>query len=198
MAGDFDKLYSVLAAWGARHAIHVDEADLDEDTPGEFDGLSVTMNRGYDPEQRCYYLMHALGSIVQYSLDPPRWKGMFDELRAAKAARPRHAERIEAAIGDFLTYEEAASDFAVHILIETGHADLIPSYTNFARADLEAMTYFHREGAAPVWPTFFADWNRRVAAGEQPVKPFRPLPIPAFHPVPMREQEIVQEQGSGP
>ncbi len=68
---------------------------------------------------------------------------------------------------------------------------MIPAYTSFFRADLEAITVFHRTGKAPVWLEFFADWKRRVSRGEQVVAPYVPKPIPPFKPVRIAVQEVL-------
>jgi hypothetical protein len=52
---------------------------------------------------------------------------------------------------------------------------------------------FHRDGLAPVWHTFYADWTARVSRGELCLQPFEPKPIPAFTPVPIEPQEVIQE-----
>jgi hypothetical protein len=81
------------------------------------------------------------------------------------------------------------------MLAEISHSDVIPSYTNFMRADLEALTEFHHTGKAPVWREFFARWNAEVARGDRRVPPFEPKPVPPFQPVRTERQEILQEQG---
>ena len=45
-----------------------------------------------------------------------------------------------------------------------------------------------------VWKDFFAEWNRKVARGEQAVPAFPPQPVPPFQPVKMPEQGVIQEQ----
>jgi hypothetical protein len=118
---------------------------------------------------------------------------MFDELRDAKKARADPA-RLERAIAAYRDFETESSEFAVWLLGELGHAGAVPSYTNFMRADLEALTAFHRTGVAPAWRDFFACWNEDVAAGRRDVEPFRPKPLPPFTAVPIERQEILQTQ----
>jgi hypothetical protein len=62
------------------------------------------------------------------------------------------------------------------------------------RADLEALTEYHRTGKAPVWRDFFALWNADVASGRRVVTPYTPKPLPAFTPVAIERQEILQKQ----
>jgi hypothetical protein len=62
------------------------------------------------------------------------------------------------------------------------------------RADLEALTAFHRTGQAPVWREFFARRTEEVAAGRREVPTFRPKPIPPFTPLEIECQEILQKQ----
>ena len=66
--------------------------------------------------------------------------------------------------------------------------------TNFMRADLEALTEFHRSGHAPVWRDFFARWNEEVNSNRKKVIPFTPKPVPAFKPMQFERQEVLQKQ----
>ena len=50
--------------------ITVIQADLDDEVPGEFDGLTITLNRDYDPIERTFYLAHSIGSIAEWSIHP--------------------------------------------------------------------------------------------------------------------------------
>jgi hypothetical protein len=80
------------------------------------------------------------------------------------------------------------------VLHEIRHADVVSPYSVFFRADIEAMTIFHRTGKEPRWPDFLADWKARVARGEIRVEPFRPKPVPRFRPVRIEKQEVLQER----
>lgn len=191
-------LFGSLCARAESYGIKVREDRLGAETAGRFDGLSVTMNRTYDPQERCFYLAHAVGSIAAYSLNPSASQAMFDELRAARADREADPGRLERAIEAFRAFEEEASQYAVWLLADLGYRGIVPDYTVFARADVEAMTHFHREGVAPRWTEFFAEWKRAVAAGERRVKPYQRKPIPTFQPVPMASQEVIQEQDGQP
>ncbi len=95
----------------------------------------------------------------------------------------------------FRAFETESSEFAVWLLAELGHGDVIPSYTNFMRADLEALTEFHRTGKAPVWRDFFARWNEETADGRRLVLPYQAKQVPPFDPVRIEKQEVLQEQG---
>ena len=176
-----------------RYGVDVSVERMDVETPGRFDGPTITVNSSHQPAEQCYHLAHALGSIVAWSVDRPGATRVFDELRTAKRARPRDHRRFEEALAGFARFEEMASRYAVWFLNEAGHAELIEPYTMFFRADLEAMRIFHREGKAPVWPQFFAAWKRSVASGTITVKPYTPSPIPPFVPVRIPAQEVVQE-----
>lgn len=198
MAHDFAKVYADLRRWAEDRGIRVREERLDEETPGAFDGLSVTMNRDYDPEERCHYLAHSLGSIVEWALRPRESQAVYDELRAAKKEKARDPGRLERALAGFAAFEERASEYAVALLDDLGQADLVPAYTAFARADLDAMTVFHRTGRAPVWREFFPAWRAEAARGERQVVPYRPRAVPDFRPVRIQTQEIVQEADGQP
>ena len=80
------------------------------------------------------------------------------------------------------------------LLAEQGHTAVLSLYANFMRADLEALTEFHRSGRAPVWHAFFHHWNEEVARGLRKLLPFIPRPIPPFRPLRIENQEILQEQ----
>ncbi len=167
---------------------------LKPEQAGAFDGVSVTLNSAYGSEELTYYLAHALGSIARWSLSRAAVQGMFDELRAAKADRPPDVMRLERAIDGYRAFEIESSEFAVWLLAELGHGGAVASYTNFMRADLEALTEFHRTGRAPVWRDFYSRWNEEVAAGRRQVPPFHAKPIPPFTPAAIEKQEILQKQ----
>lgn len=191
---DRARLYQDVRDWADAHGVRVVQLRLKPEQAGAFDGVSVTLNSSYGVEELTYYLAHSLGSIVRRSLSRDAVQCLFDELRAAKADRA-DAARLERAIGAYRAFEVESSEFAVALLADLGHADAVPSYTNFMRADLEALTEFHRTGRAPVWREFFVRWNEEVASGRRVVEPFRPKPIPAFTPVAIENQEILQKQG---
>jgi hypothetical protein len=193
MPARHEALFDQLRAWAESHGIAVSEQPLGAETPGRFDGPTVTMNERYDPAERAWYFAHALGSIVRWSQSPDECDTLFERLDDAKARRKQNPSRLEFELSDYRVYESDASEYAVWLLKELGFEDLIPAYTKFARADLEIMTLHHRNGTAPPWREFFAEWNRDVAAGRRKVEPYRLKPIPPFHPVKMREQKILQE-----
>jgi hypothetical protein len=132
-------------------------------------------------------------SIVRWSLSKPRVQSMFDNLRVAKKD-PGDKHRLERAIDAYRAFEIESSEFAVALLSEVGEREVIPFYTNFMRADLEALTEYHRTGQAPIWRDFFDTWNENVAANRQIVAPFPPKPIPSFKPTTIETQEIIQKQ----
>ena len=55
---------------------------------------SEELEDDYPPEESYYYLAHALGSIVRWSLEPETWRAMFEELEAAKANRRADPARL--------------------------------------------------------------------------------------------------------
>lgn len=190
---DFMQILNDVAAWATTHGIDVRRQALQPEQAGTFDGVSVTLNSAYRADEQTYYLTHTLGSIARWSLSRNAVQDLFDELRAAKADRGDRV-RLTRAIDAYRAFERESSEFAVGLLMKLEQGDAVPSYTNFMRADLEALTEFHRRGQAPVWHEFFARWNRDVASGRREVFPFRPKPMPAFAPVEIEKQEIVQKQ----
>jgi hypothetical protein len=167
---------------------------MDIEKPGEFDGLSITINPRHDPVAAAFYLAHAFGSIVQWSTDFAGAKKVFDDLADAKKQRQKARAGFEAALSRYRAFEQTSSEHAVWLLAQAGHGGAIQPYTVFFRADIEAMTIFHRTGKAPDWPEFFADWKRKVASGEIRIEPFRPRPFARFRPVKIDQQEVLQER----
>jgi hypothetical protein len=164
---------------------------MDPETPARFDGPSITINEGQGDAERCYYLAHSFGSIAAWSLDFERVHHMFETLRAAKQSRD--AARLDDAIEAFARFEEVASEYAVWLLEATLLRRLVEAYTEFFRADLDAMRIFHRTGKAPTWDEFFAGWRERARRGDVTIAPYTPRPIPPFRPVRIPEQEVVLE-----
>jgi hypothetical protein len=194
MTLDFSQTYEAVRDWATARGITVQESDWSANKAGEFDGISVTMNARYTAEERTIYLAHALGSMVRWSLSLPQVQEMFNELRAAKKEKDSDPKRLEQAIAKYQAFEIESSEFAVWLLARLGHSHVIPHFTNFMRADLEALTQFHRSGRAPIWRDFFAEWNEQVNQGRRSIQPFAAKSIPAFHPKSIEKQEILQQQ----
>jgi hypothetical protein len=197
MSVNSDQVYEAICRWATTQGISVGTRQLKANKAGEFDGVSVTMNSEYHVEERTFYLVHALGSMVRWSQSPPEIQGLFEELRAAKQEKHTDPDRLERAIEQYRAFEVESSEYAVWLLAQLGADEVVPSFTNFMRADLEALTLFHRFGRAPVWREFFADWNAELSLRRTTAAPFTPKPIPAFHPKQIEMQEILQEQPSG-
>jgi hypothetical protein len=68
----------------------------------------------------------------------------------------------------------------------------LASFTRFARADIEAIVTYHRDGVAPIWSEFFEAWKARAARGEISVEEFIPREIPPFKPHSIEPQEVVR------
>jgi hypothetical protein len=188
----FEPVIKAAGQWCEVHGIQLHQQPLPSQQAGEFTGTSVVMNSDFPAEDRLYYLVHALGSIVRWSLSRNAVQGMFDELRDAKKNKDADLPRFERAVAAYRGFEIESSEFAVWLLKTIGHPETIDSYTNFMRADLEAMTQFHRTGHAPKWGDFFRQWSADVAAGRRRVEPYEFKPIPPFQPVTTERQEILQ------
>ena len=184
------ELFDNLEGFASSHGIQVCLREMDLETPGEFDGPTITINPVHDRQACCYYLAHSLGSIYQWSTDFEHARKVFEDLRDAKR-RPRRG--FEEALDQWRRFEQVSSDHAVWVLAETGHPEAVEPYTVFFRADIEAMTVFHRTGKEPRWPDFFASWKEKVASGEIQIGPFQPKPIGRFTPVKIEKQEVLQE-----
>ncbi len=188
------ELFDDLRAYIERHGIGVVLRSMEIEKPGEFDGLTITINPNHDRESASYYLAHAFGSIVQWSTDFNRAQEVFDELRDAKRARGEDPARFDRALARYQRFEELSSEHAVWALVDSGHPQAVRSYTIFFRGDIEAMTIFHRSGKAPRWPEFYAAWKDRVDCGAIRLEPFTPRPFSPFQPVRIEKQEVLQER----
>jgi hypothetical protein len=184
-------LFADLVRFVTNHGVEVRIRNMDAEKPGEFDGPSITINPLHDRVACSYYLAHSFGSIYQWSTDFEHARKVFEDLRDAKEARGAGFDR---ALEAWRQFETTSSEHAVWVLGEAGHADFIDAYTVFFRADIEAMTIFHRTGKEPRWPDFFADWQARVERGEIRIDPFTPKPVASFKPVRIEKQEVVQER----
>jgi hypothetical protein len=183
----FDDLTRFISARG----VEVRLKDMDLEKPGVFDGPTITINPKHDQEAASFYLAHSFGSIAQWSTDFAHAQKVFDDLRDANKVQ---GGRFEEALKAWRLFEQTSSDHAVWVLDQVGHAEAIAAYNVFFRADIEAMTIFHRTGKEPRWPDFFAEWKRKVAKGEVRIEPFQPKPITAFVPVKIEKQEVLQER----
>lgn len=184
-------LFDNLEGFVSSHGVQVRLREMDLDKPGEFDGPTITINPRHDRQACCYYLAHSLGSIYQWSTDFEHAREVFEDLRDAKKGRRRG---FEDALEQWRRFEQVSSDHAVWVLAQVGHPQAIDAYTVFFRADIEAMTIFHRTGKEPRWPDFFAEWKQRIASGEIQIEPFRPKPVARFRPVRIEKQEVLQER----
>jgi hypothetical protein len=99
---------------------------------------------------------------------------------------------LERALAPFRAFEVRASEYAVWVLDQVGAAGVVAAYSTFFRADLEAITIFHRTGRAPVWRPFLARWKASMDCA-----PFTPRPVPVFRPVPIERQEVKQQIEKG-
>jgi hypothetical protein len=187
------ELFDDLRRFVEQHGVRVIIKEMDIEKPGEFDGLTVSINPKHDPTAASYYLAHSFGSIAQWSTARERSQCVYDDLRSAKRRRAQEPRRFEEALERYREFEQRSSEHAVWLMARTGHAESIDDYTVFFRADIEAMTVFHRTGKAPRWPDFYAEWKEKVAAGDVRIEPFVPRPIPSFTPIRIEQQEVLQE-----
>jgi hypothetical protein len=192
---DVDTLYRDLETRALRYGIRTEHVALKPDTPGEFNGLVIRLNRDYDPIERAFYLAHSIGSIAEWSLHHAETAAIFAELRQAKKNRTRNQPDFDRALEEYLAFEQRTWEFAVWNLEDLGHSAVVPAFTNFGRADMESMRLFHATGKAPVWRDFFVHWNDEVRSGSRIVPPFATRPIPLFRAQEIPRQEIVQEDG---
>jgi hypothetical protein len=186
----FDDLRRFIEGFDVRVTLK----EMDIEKPGEFDGLTITINPKHDATAASYYLAHAFGSIVQWSTATDMARRVYDGLRTAKKRRREDPTRFEQALTRYRLFEQTSSGHAVWMLDQIGHSDAVADYTTFFRADIEAMTIFHRTGKEPPWPEFYGDWKQRVEAGEIRVDPFTPRPFSLFQPRRIDHQEVFQER----
>lgn len=194
MSVEFVRLYKSIRQWAQLRSIQTEDCILPAGKAGEFNGVSVFMNRDYEVEERAYYLLHALGSIVAWSLDKIAVQELFTELDASKRDRMLAAQRLEEALKRYREFEDDSSQFGAGILNDIRFPEFIASYSNFMRADLEALTEFHRHGRAPVWRQFFSHWNDEIAAGRREPILYSGKLIPKFYRTQIATREILQQQ----
>ncbi len=191
---NFEPIYLAVSKWAVDHGIAVGRAPMAPKQAGEFDGLSATMNAHFQRRGASLLSCSRAGEHCAVESEFRADTALFEELRAAKESKREKPARLEAAIERYRAFEIESSELAVWLLAELGQSEAIPPYTNFMRADLEALTHFHRVGIAPVWRDFFAHWNDEVRRGLRTVEPFRPKPIPQFKRKLIEKQEILQKQ----
>jgi hypothetical protein len=192
MATRFENLFQDLQRYIVGYGVRVPLKTMDVQKPGEFDGLSITINPIHDAEARSYYLAHAFGSIIQWSTDFKAAEKVFQDLRKAAGRRKEAPDRFEEALKAYQRFEQTSSEYAVWLLEQIGHRNAIRPYTVFFRADIEAMTIFHRTHHSPRWPEFYTQWKRRVKSGNLWIEPFRPRTFGRFRPVRVEQQEMQQ------
>jgi hypothetical protein len=194
---DWNVVYRRLKGHMEASGVTVESRELGPHTTGIFDGVSITTNSDCDVETRCHNLGLAFGHIVQWSIDAPQCQALYDALYAAKSRRDADPVALESALEAFREYEVEASRYAAWILLVTGNAAALRSFTLFARADIEAIVTYHRTGIAPIWNDFFADWRGRAERGEFEVDKFVPKAIRRFTPLAMEPQEVIQAVREG-
>lgn len=177
--------------------VRVASRKLGPQTTGVFDGLSITTNSECDRETQCHNLGHSFGHIAQWSLEGARCQMLYDALYAAQERKHDDPAALERALDAFRQYEEEASSYAAWLFRETGNSAALDSFTPFARADIEAIVTYHRDGVAPLWSDFFEAWQRKAARGEIEVREFVPKPIPPFTPRQIAPQEVIQAVREG-
>jgi hypothetical protein len=192
MTLDWSAIFARLKDRIERSGVRVAEARLGPQTTGIFDGLSITTNCDCDYETQSHNLVHSFGHIVQWSLEQPRCEALYEALSAAKECKHHDPLALERALSEFRVYEDEASSYAAWLLIDTGNVAALASFTPFARADIEAIVSYHRDGIAPIWTDFFAAWQSRAARNEIEVRDFSHRPIPAFTPCPIEPQEVIR------
>src|SRR3954453_15584732 len=105
MSMSFEPIIHAVRQWCTAHGIQAQERPMHAGKAGEFNGISLVMNSGYDAEEGLYYMLHAIGSIVRWSLSRDSVQQMFDELREAKKAKEALPDRFELAIARYRAFE---------------------------------------------------------------------------------------------
>src|SRR5215213_1091449 len=118
---DVKQLHEDLVKRATQYGISVGQADLKPEVPGEFDGLSITLNEDYDAEERAFYLAHSIGSIAEWSLESDQSHRVMDELREAKKKKASAGQEFEQALSAYLSFENTTWEDAVWLLNDIGH-----------------------------------------------------------------------------
>ena len=66
MTTRYEQAFDAVTNWCEDHHIEVRDGNLPPEKAGEFNGVSITMNAVFRPEERLYYFVHAVGSMVLY------------------------------------------------------------------------------------------------------------------------------------
>jgi len=189
---DWGRIQERLTARIEASGVRVRCQRLGPETTGVFDGLSITTNSACDRQTQCHNMGHAFGHIAQWSLDGAGCRKLYENLHRAKDRKREDPAALERALREFRIYEEDASAYAAWLLIDTGNSAALPAFTRFARADIEAIVSYHRDGVAPIWIEFFEAWQAQAARGEFAIEEFVPRQIPPFTPRAIEPQEVVQ------
>src|SRR5688500_1628302 len=113
MASSARNVFEDLERFVRSYDVEVRLRDMDIETPGEFDGPTITINPVHNREASSYYLAHSFGSIYQWSTNFEHAQDVFHGLRdAKKGTRPG----FEDALQRWRRFEEVSSEHAVWVL----------------------------------------------------------------------------------
>jgi hypothetical protein len=181
MTETFDRLATALDRRTEGYGVRVVERPLGPDTPAQFDGPTITLDPGYDPESRCYYLAHALGSIAQWSTAAAQTRRIFDRTgssgRWPGTGRSRRGRRA--------TRSGCSRPLGTNGLLRDIPCSFGPTWRPSTSS------------TAPVWRAFYPAWKAKARRGEVRVDPFEPRPVPEFQAVPIPTQEVLREEDGG-
>ena len=189
-AAEYERISGMIRKAG----VEVRAESLGPGILGAFDGVSITTSPDWDYESRCHSLAHCLGHTIQWSVDYELHETMYRDLAAAKREKESNPEFLARMLEEFRRYEEEASEFGASLF--EGRAEASSAFAVFARADIEAILAFHREGVAPPWKPFFDKWKAEVAGGERVVAGFSARRIPALTLRRAPVQEVIQQATS--
>ena len=114
----FDDLKRFISARG----VEVRLKEMKLETPGVFDGPTITINPKHDQEAASFYLAHSFGSISQWSTTSNTRRRYSTSCGTQKKPAATPSEK---ALKAWRLFEQTSSDHAVWVLDQAGHADAI-------------------------------------------------------------------------
>jgi hypothetical protein len=155
-------LLRVKAQIEERYGIPVSFVEVPVPFTGDLDGAEIHLHKDQDVEIALFTLTHLFGHTVQWNTS--------ERARQIGSAAPgtysaADLEEVEA-------YEREASRYSLHLLHETGVADLDQWLSDLAASDASYLTHFYATGKRKSFADFFK--------ANQPM--LSPLEVPPFTP----------------
>ncbi len=141
-------------------------ADVLDPNTGDFNGVSITVDRDQDLDVALFVLAHLFGHTVQWNTSA--------ELRELGIRASSLDQRLsDEQLLRVRAYEREASEYALSLFHQAGIFDLDSWLSDWCAADWAYLETAYRKGQRPPdFRSFFHTGAERL----------RPRPIPPFHP----------------